>query len=235
MRVFLVVFIILSIAIFGLHFQKTIYADLTQPWTVLLAKISAALVILFDTDVYATGTQILTDPAKNSQHFLGVNIVAGCNGIEAWLVLVAGIMAFPPYSRIKFYWIVLGVTAIMLSPFYWHSWLAKVIIVMVFLLITQLFSPLGWYKISGVFFGFIAIQILNIVRVISLFYIGQWHTGLFDFAHLYVWQALIILDAFIVFLFWLSRMPHQHHDDEPDYPPANTMTKQSSKDKLASA
>jgi hypothetical protein len=44
------------------------------------------------------------------------------------------------------------------------------------------------------------------LRIISLFYFGQWNEVLFEWAHLYVWPALIILDALVVFLIWVQRM-----------------------------
>ena len=50
-------------------------------------------------------------------------------------------------------------------------------------------------------------QALNIVRVISLFYIGQWSPGAFEWAHLYLWQVLIMLDALIVWLIWIQTLP----------------------------
>ena len=40
------------------------------------------------------------------------------------------------------------------------------------------------------------------VRVISLFYLGQWSTEMFDFAHEYLWQGLIMLDVVVVWLLW---------------------------------
>ena len=55
--------------------------------------------------------------------------------------------------------------------------------------------------------GVIAVQGLNVVRVISLFYLGQWSFGAFEFAHLYVWQALIMLDVLIVWLLWVRTLP----------------------------
>ncbi|MGR9107349.1 MAG: exosortase H [Gammaproteobacteria bacterium] len=58
-------------------------------------------------------------------------------------------------------------------------------------------------KCVGVVVGAFAIQALNIVRVISLFYLGQWDKEVFEWAHLYLWQALIILDALVVWLIWL--------------------------------
>ena len=50
-------------------------------------------------------------------------------------------------------------------------------------------------------------QGLNIVRVISLFYLGQWNCDVFEWAHLYVWQALIMLDVLIVWLVWVRTLP----------------------------
>ena len=50
-------------------------------------------------------------------------------------------------------------------------------------------------------------QLLNVVRVISLFYIGQWDFAVFEWAHQYVWQALIMLDVLVVWLIWVRRVP----------------------------
>lgn len=58
-------------------------------------------------------------------------------------------------------------------------------------------------KLAGFAAGFVAIQALNIVRIISLFYLGQWSQVWFDWFHLYLWQALIIIDALVVWLLWL--------------------------------
>lgn len=63
------------------------------------------------------------------------------------------------------------------------------------------------YKIKGLLAGFVAIQSLNLVRIISLFYLGLWDREIFEWAHLYVWQALIILDALVVFLVWAHFLP----------------------------
>lgn len=68
--------------------------------------------------------------------------------------------------------------------------------------------PATWKsKAYGLFFGFIAIQALNIVRIISLFYLLQWDKEWFEWAHLYLWQALIILDALVVFIIWVRMLP----------------------------
>ena len=45
-----------------------------------------------------------------------------------------------------------------------------------------------------------AVQVLYIVRVISLLYLGPWNKDVFEWAHLYVWQALIMLDVLVVWV-----------------------------------
>ena len=62
-------------------------------------------------------------------------------------------------------------------------------------------------KLIGFTAGFFAIQLLNLVRIISLFYLGQWNYTAFEWFHLYLWQALIILDAMVVWLIWLRTLP----------------------------
>ena len=62
-------------------------------------------------------------------------------------------------------------------------------------------------KLIGFAIGFFAIQGLNLVRIVSLFYLGQWNQVAFEWFHLYLWQALIILDALVVWLIWLRTLP----------------------------
>ena len=62
-------------------------------------------------------------------------------------------------------------------------------------------------KLVGFVIGFFAIQGLNLVRIVSLFYLGQWNQVAFEWFHLYLWQALIILDALVVWLIWLRTLP----------------------------
>ena len=58
-------------------------------------------------------------------------------------------------------------------------------------------------KIIGILIGFVAIQVLNVLRIISLFYLLQWSEYWFEWAHLYAWQALIFFDVLIVFIVWI--------------------------------
>lgn len=63
------------------------------------------------------------------------------------------------------------------------------------------------YRAIGILVGLVAVQALNVVRVISLFYLGQWSMQAFEWAHFYLWQALIMLDVLIVWLIWIRRLP----------------------------
>ena len=75
-------------------------------------------------------------------------------------------------------------------------------------------------KLIGFTIGFFAIQILNLVRIISLYYLGQWNYTAFEWFHLYLWQALIILDALVVWLIWLRTLPNsRYRSDEPEPEP----------------
>ena len=63
------------------------------------------------------------------------------------------------------------------------------------------------HKLIGFIIGFFMIQGLNLVRIVSLFYLGQWNQVAFEWFHLYLWQALIIMDALVVWLVWLRTLP----------------------------
>jgi exosortase H (IPTLxxWG-CTERM-specific) len=65
-------------------------------------------------------------------------------------------------------------------------------------------SNLKW-KLIGLAGGLAAIQFLNLLRLISLFYLGQYSFSIFEFAHLYLWEMLIIIDAMAVFGLWIRR------------------------------
>jgi exosortase H (IPTLxxWG-CTERM-specific) len=73
-------------------------------------------------------------------------------------------------------------------------------------------------KLIGFVAGFFAIQLLNLVRIISLYYLGQWNYTAFEWFHLYLWQALIILDALVVWLIWLRTLPGSRRPPDDPQP-----------------
>jgi exosortase H (IPTLxxWG-CTERM-specific) len=156
---FLVVFFALLIGLFTLQLTP-IGQAVVVPWTATVASVSAAIATLIDPSVIANGA-VLSDQRTG----FGVVIMAGCNGVEAMIILFAAMMAFPATLM---------------------------------------------QRLLGLLAGFVAVQSLNLVRILSLFYLGQWSKPVFDWAHLYGWQVLIMLDVLIVWLLWvrlLSRAP----------------------------
>ncbi|MBS1858129.1 MAG: exosortase H [Acidobacteria bacterium] len=66
--------------------------------------------------------------------------------------------------------------------------------------------PAPWkLKLWGLLAGSAIIQVVNIFRFITLFYLGQYSMTWFDFAHAYLWESLIVLDTMVVFWYWVTR------------------------------
>lgn len=63
--------------------------------------------------------------------------------------------------------------------------------------------PATWRsRLVGLTAAFAAIQLLNLVRLSSLFWLGEHHRRVFDFVHVAVWQSLVILAAISIFVVW---------------------------------
>ena len=63
--------------------------------------------------------------------------------------------------------------------------------------------PASWMqKAKGLAAGTAAIHVVNLLRFISLFYVGQYSRAWFDFAHLYLWESLMMLDTLVIFWTW---------------------------------
>ncbi|MCX6628318.1 MAG: exosortase H [Candidatus Solibacter sp.] len=67
--------------------------------------------------------------------------------------------------------------------------------------------PAPWkMKALGLLAGSGIVQVLNILRFISLFYLGQYSMIWFDFAHAYLWESLLVLDTMVIFWLWIHRV-----------------------------
>lgn len=150
---FFVLFLLLMTVFFTLEILSPVQEQLIRPFTAFVARLSALLVMIFDSGVMAQG-EVLRDTDSG----FAVAIQAGCNGVEAVLVFAAAVLAYPCRWR---------------------------------------------EKIQGIAMGVATIQGFNLLRIISLFYLGQWNASAFQWFHLYGWQALIMLDVLLVFLLWL--------------------------------
>tara|TARA_R110002110_G_scaffold205066_7_gene416882 strand:+ start:7262 stop:7777 length:516 start_codon:yes stop_codon:yes gene_type:complete len=153
MQRFIIVFALTLLALFTLEMQTPVQEHVIVPFTGLLAAFSAWLILPFDSSVIAFGKVL-----QFRDSGFAVSIEAGCNGVEATIILIAAVLAFPA----------------------------------------------GWRaRIAAILLGFIAIQAMNIVRIISLFYLGDWNFDVFSWVHLYLWPTLIMLDVLVVFILYL--------------------------------
>jgi len=150
---FALVFLALLIGLFALELWQPVQEAVIIPFTSSLATMSAALMQLFDANVAALGKS-LHDPRTG----FAVTIEAGCNGVEACIILIAAMLAWPASAR---------------------------------------------ERVIGITIGVASVQALNLLRIITLYYLGKWNPHWFEWAHLYLWQALIMLDVLIVWLLWL--------------------------------
>jgi exosortase H (IPTLxxWG-CTERM-specific) len=157
---FIVLFLVYLAVLFSLELLQPVDRYVILPFTAAIAKVSVGIVGLFDAHAIAYG-KILQSTSNN----FAISIERGCNGVEAVIILVSAMLAFP-------------------AP--WKN------------------------RLIGIGLGFVAIQALNLVRIISLFYLGQWNRVWFDWFHLYLWQALIVLDALVAFLIWLRYLPRRN-------------------------
>lgn len=156
MHRFLILFVVLLLGLFTVELLQPVQDHVVIPWTALLAKISAGIAGFFDSNVISEG-KVMRDAITGH----GVSIEAGCNGVEACLLLVAAVVAYPSSLRLKFW---------------------------------------------GIALGFLAIQSVNLLRIITLYYMADWDPKVFEFFHLYLWQALIMLDVLVVWLVWLKQV-----------------------------
>ena len=146
--------------LFAIEMLKPMQEAVIQPFTGLLAALSAAIILPFDYEVIAQG-RILRDATTG----FAVSIEAACNGVEAAIALIAGVAAFPASAK---------------------------------------------HKIIAILAGFFFVQALNIVRIISLFYLVQWNYTAFEWFHLYLWPVVIMLDVLVVFAIYPPWLGKQH-------------------------
>lgn len=150
---FVLIFAALLISSFVFYLLPWGQDYMATPITSAVAKVSVTVMMLFDKNVVSQGIAI-----HDSVTGQGIEVVAGCNGMEAVIILFASVFAFPATFR---------------------------------------------QKCAGFLAGFFAIHSLNIVRIVSLYYLARYSMTWFEWFHLYVWQMLIILDALVVWLLWL--------------------------------
>ena len=152
---FLARFLILLAALYFLVAWRPVNDRVIVPFTSVIASVSGAILRVIGEPITVNGTTI-------SGGGFAVNIENGCNGIEAALLFVSAVLAFP-------------------AP--WRS------------------------RLLGAVAGLLAIQVVNFVRVVSLFWIGRHHPALFQSSHTVIWQSAVVLFGVVLFFLWAARQP----------------------------
>lgn len=138
---------------FGILALRPVNDHFVDPYTTFVAHEARIVLNLFGENATVRG-QILSSPR------FSVAIYNGCNGLEAMLIFVCGVLAFPaPWRR----------------------------------------------RLVGLMLGFLAIQVVNVIRVVSLFYIGIHAPSWFSISHVFIWQTLVILTGVLLWLLWVYR------------------------------
>lgn len=66
--------------------------------------------------------------------------------------------------------------------------------------------PASWKRrLLGLLLGFAAIELVNLARVVTLFWIGRHRPALFSASHTVIWQSLVVLFGVLLFLLWAAR------------------------------
>lgn len=151
---FLVLFVVLLGGSFTLVSLNWVNDHVIEPFTGGVAKVSGATLDLLGQDVRMQGTII------RGQRF-AVNIRNGCNGVEAMLIFLAAVLAFP-------------------AP--WRA------------------------RLAGLALGVVAIQAVNLVRVVALYLTGAYFPSWFDASHTVIWQTVVILFSVLLWILWANRL-----------------------------
>ena len=147
---FLIRFALFLVGFYALVAVQPVNDAVVLPFTGLLVKVSAAI-------LRAVGEPVVTRGTVIQSALFAVDVKNGCNGIEAALLLLAAMLAFPASAKAR---------------------------------------------AAGIAAGLLAIQLVNLFRIVSLFWLGAHRRDLFDLFHAAIWQTLLILLAVGIFLAW---------------------------------
>jgi exosortase/archaeosortase family protein len=61
-------------------------------------------------------------------------------------------------------------------------------------------------RATGILFAVLVLYAVNLIRVLSLVYVGYLLPGFFDAAHVYLWQTLFLVIVAALWLGWVGRV-----------------------------
>jgi exosortase/archaeosortase family protein len=70
-------------------------------------------------------------------------------------------------------------------------------------------------KIPGLAIGVPSLLAINLLRVVSLFYIGVHHKEIFERVHYEIWQAVFIVLAVVFWAIWVQWATRRRTGQEP--------------------
>ena len=70
-------------------------------------------------------------------------------------------------------------------------------------------APLG-SKLKVIILGASLLHLVNLVRIISLYYVGVMRPDMVEFVHLVLWQAALVVLAVGIWVFWAQGVRRRH-------------------------
>jgi len=64
-------------------------------------------------------------------------------------------------------------------------------------------------KVVGIIFGVPCLYAINLLRLFILAIVGAFYPSMFEFMHVYLWQASFIIFVILIFLLWLKMTEKQ--------------------------
>ncbi|MCP3962909.1 MAG: exosortase H [bacterium] len=87
---------------------------------------------------------------------------------------------------------------------------------MIIFLAAVISFPAPWKaRLTGLALGLLAIQGINLVRVVALFLTGVYFPKFFDSSHTVVWQTIVILFGVFLWIFWANRFANPAPAEAP--------------------
>lgn len=81
--------------------------------------------------------------------------------------------------------------------------------VAVLLFAAVLAFPSSWRaKLVGIGLSFAIMAVVNLVRILSLCWVGMYSVSLLEIGHLYVWPPVVMMAAVATLLLWIRRFAH---------------------------
>jgi exosortase H (IPTLxxWG-CTERM-specific) len=146
-------FMFLVLAFTALTLTAPFHSAVEEPLLHLNAWLAHRVLVLLGAQATLAGT-LVTSPG------FSMEVVSGCTGLFIFLVLLAGVLAFP--AR-------------------WS------------------------HRIKGFLGGAVLLFVLNLVRIVSLFFLGRLLPDHFEDFHFFIWQGIIILVTAFYWYSWALR------------------------------